>query len=198
MSTAPDRASGLLRQLENGDGAAAKALFPLVYDELRAQAHRQRYGWHGDRTMNSTAIVHEAYLKLIGQGESVAWSSRAHFLCVAARAMRQVLIDYAKGRRRQKRGGHVKKISFDNLVAALDAAGGPSEEREEVLMSLHEALERLEKISERQSRIVECRFFGGMTIEETAAALGLSPATVKRCWEMARVWLLRELVGKDA
>jgi RNA polymerase sigma factor (TIGR02999 family) len=180
-------------QLRDGDSAAAVRLFPLVYGELRDRAHRQRRGWQGDYTMNSTALVHEAYLKLVDQTQPAAWNGRAHFLAVAARAMRQILIDYAKSRRRQKRGGDQVKVSFEELEGLLEDGGALTEERADTFLALDEALRRLEMTSGRQGRIVECRFFGGMTIEDTAAALDVSPATVKRGWEMARVWLFREL-----
>ena len=192
-SSSQESVTRLLAAMREGDPNAANALFPLVYDELRALAHRKRQGWHGDETLNTTALVHEAYLKLIGQPEA-AWESRSHFFAVAAKAMRHILITYAERRQRQKRGGDQQKVSLDELEALMGNKGlAFSEERTETLLVLDEALQRLERHSERQGRIVECRFFGGMTIQETAAALRISPATVKRGWMMAQAWLYREI-----
>lgn len=190
----PETVTKLLDAAREGDNAALNALFPLVYEELRVVAQRQRRNWHGDYTINTTALVHEAYIKMADR-TSADWQSRAHFFGVAARAMRQILIDYARKRKAQKRGGDVSKTSFDEFKI-LEGKIAISDERAEALVALDEALQRLEKISERQSRIVECRFFGGMTIEETSAALGLSTATVKRSWSLAQVWLFQAM--KDA
>lgn len=167
-------------------------LFPLVYDELRGLAHHQRRDWHGDYTLNTTALVHEAYLKLIDQTQVEA-NSRAHFMGIAAKAMRHLLIDYARRRRAKKRGGGREKVSFEAVKQALGHEIALSEERTETLLALDDALERLAAVHERQGRVVECRFFGGMTIAETASALGVSPATVKRDWAMAQAWLYRHM-----
>lgn len=180
----------LLNELQGGNEAAFDELFAVVYDELRSQAHRQRQSWQGDFTLNTTALVHEAYLKLVGNGNA-GWESRAHFLATAAKAMRQILLNYAKNRRRQKRGGDRHRISLDDLKAGEELV--LSEDGAEVLVILDEALDRLEAISPRQGRIVECRFFGGLTIQETAAALDVSPMTVKRSWTVAQLWLFREI-----
>ena len=182
----------LLEAVRQGDHDALNALFPLVYDELRAMAHRRRQAWNGDYTLNTTALVHEAYLKLVDQ-QHAEWTSRAHFFGVAAKAMRHIQINYAKHRQRKKRGGDVPKVSLDELSRLFDQETPLTDDRADALVSLDEALEKLEQVSERQSRIVECRFFAGMTIEETAAALGLSSATVKRGWAMAQAWLHREM-----
>ncbi len=185
----------LLEELRNEQGdrrAALDALFPLVYNELRALAHWQRHGWHGDYTVNTTALVHEAYLKLVDQSHA-DWTSRAHFCAVAASAMRHLLIDYARRRRAEKRGGNVQKLSFDEVQTLLENESIGSDALADVLEILHEALERLACLDERQSRVVECRFFGGMTIAETAAALGIATATANRDWRMARAWLAREI-----
>lgn len=177
----------LLVAMADGDREALDRLLPLVYDELRRIAHRQMRGERSDHTLASTDLVHEAYLKLVGL-DGVEWQNRAHFLAVAAQAMRRILVNYAVSRNAQKRGGARKKISLD-AVELL--ASQPTEE----LLALDEALRRLEAVNERHARIVECRFFAGMSIEETAEVVGHSPATVKRDWVMARAWLHRELAG---
>ena len=182
----------LLEAVREGDRGALNALFPVVYDELHALAHRRRQHWQGDFTLNTTALVHEAYLKLIDQTRA-EYASRAHFFAVAARAMRHIQINYAKYRRRKKRGGDVQKIPLDELSRLFADETPLTEDRAEALVALDDALHRLETVSERQSRIVECRFFGGMTIDETAEALGVSPATVKRGWAMAQAWLHRDM-----
>jgi len=184
----------LLQAVRAGDQQALNDLFPMVYQELRDQAHRQRGNWHGNHTLNTTAMVHEAYLKLVDQSQ-ISWNNRAHFLGVAAKAMRHILIDYARKRQAQKRGGDRNRVSLHDLTADLLNQEGleVTEERAEALVILEEALERLEKNTPRQVQIVECRFFGGMTIADTAAALGLSPATVKRDWTVAQAWLYREI-----
>jgi RNA polymerase sigma factor (TIGR02999 family) len=181
----------LLAELRGGNRAALDELFPLVYSELRAIAARQRRGWRGDLTVNTTALVHEAYLKLVGQGQLVA-GDRAHFFAVAATAMRHILCNYARDRRREKRGGHLQKFSLDELLAAPGQVTF-SDEQAETLTALDDALRQLEQLDPRQGRIVECRFFGGLTIEDTAAALGTSPATVKREWALARARLYRAM-----
>ena len=183
----------LLEDIRSGNKEAIDALLPLVYDELHALAHRTRYNWYGDYTLNTTALVHEAYLKLVGQSE-VALNSRAHFFKVAGIAMRHILINYADQRRAEKRGGDRKKISFDEMRLFFEGGDAAlTQERAEILLLLDETLKQLEKENERQSQIVECRFFGGMTVEETAVALGVSTPTVKRGWAMAKAWLYREM-----
>lgn len=184
------RVTQLLAELPDRN-AAADELFALLYDELRAIAHRQRRRWRGDDTLQTTALVHEAFLKLVDQ-ERIAAESRVHFLAIAARAMRHILCNYARDRRAQKRGGAIEHVALDESRA--DAARtGTSFESSDVLAALDEALLRLEQIDPRQSRVVECRFFGGLTIDETATALGISPRTVKRDWAMAQAWLHREM-----
>jgi RNA polymerase sigma factor (TIGR02999 family) len=165
-------------------------VFRLVYDELHAIAHKQRRAWHGDLTLGTTALVHEAYLKLVGQ-RRIAAESRAHFLGIAAKSMRHVLCNHAKSRTRQKRGGDVEHVTLDTDTHA--ASIGLSDEQRDTLQALDDALRKLERLDKRQSEIVECRFFGGMSIEDTALALGVSPATVKRQWTLARAWLFREM-----
>ncbi|MDQ3516871.1 MAG: ECF-type sigma factor, partial [Gemmatimonadota bacterium] len=159
----------LLEALEQGDSNALDTLFPLVYEELRAVAHRQRRRWQGDDTLNTTALVHEVYLKLVDQSRA-SWESRAHFFATAAKAMRHVLMNYARDRRTKKRGGDQPKLSLEELGERLQGVLALSDDTEDMLVALGEALDRLERVNERQSRIVECRYFGGMTIPETAAA----------------------------
>lgn len=175
----------LLAELPHGGRDVLDRLLPIVYDELRRSAHRQLRGEGGEHTLGTTGLVHEAYLKLADL-DRLEWRNRAHFFAVAAQAMRRILVDYAVSRKAQKRGGNRRKLS-------LDEAALPADQRADELLALDEALERLATRNRRHSRIVECRFFAGMSIEETAEALELSPATVKREWTMARAWLNREL-----
>jgi RNA polymerase sigma factor (TIGR02999 family) len=188
----PQSVSRVLQELRAGKPGAFDELFPLVYAELHWIAERQRRGWQGDETLNTTALVNEAYLRLVDQS-APDWRSRAHFLAVASTAMRQILIDYAKRKRAAKRGGGVPHLALHEIEAALHQSEDPSGARDEVLAALDDSLRRLDQRDQRQSRIVECRFFGGMTIEDTAEALGVSPATVKRGWSLAQAWLYRDL-----
>jgi RNA polymerase sigma factor (TIGR02999 family) len=185
-------AAGLLRALARGDREALNALFPLVYDELSRLAHRQRQTWDGDLTLNTTALVHEAYLKLAGQ-ERIPTESRAHFVAVAAKAMRHILCNYARDRRRLKRGGGLPHVALEPMGNAEAADLDLSADQTDTLAALDEALQRFEQVAPRQSHVVECRFFGGMSVEDTAAALGVSPRSVKRDWSFARAWLRREM-----
>ncbi|HUQ15457.1 MAG TPA: sigma-70 family RNA polymerase sigma factor [Gemmatimonadales bacterium] len=188
----PQSVSRVLQELRAGNRGAFDELFPLVYDELHLIAERRRQRWEGDETLNTTALVNEAYLKLVDQS-APDWQSRAHFLAVASTAMRQILMDYAKRKRAAKRGGRRPHVALHEIEAALQQAEDPSGARYEVLVALDDALRRLDQRDQRQTRIVECRFFGGMSIEDTAEALGVSPATVKRGWSMAQAWLYRDL-----
>ena len=177
----------LLRAVEQGNRDALDALFRLVYDELSALARRQRRLWHGDLTLNTTALVHEVYLKVVDQKQFPA-ESRAHFFGVAAKAMRHILCNYARDRSRMKRGGRAPHVTLDpahDVAAPLSL----SDEQSETLAALDEALQSFARIAERQARVVECRFFGGMDVDDTAAALGISPRTVKRDWTFALAWL---------
>lgn len=193
MSDADQRTvTRLLAAWREGDRQALDTLFPLVYEELCGLAHRQRRDWHGDYTVNTTALVHEAYLKLVDQARAGP-ESRAHFFALAAKAMRHILSNYAKHRRRKKRGGDVQKISLDADKVAAEDVLVMTDDRAEALIALDEALARLDQVDERQSRVVECRFYGRMTVQETAMALGVSPATVKRDWSVAQAWLYREM-----
>ena len=187
-----DEVTRLLDALQHGDRAALDRLVPLVYDELRGLAHGQRQRWQGDHTLDTTALVHEAYLKLVDQSRA-SWESRAHFLATAAKAMRHILINYARDRRAQKRGGDQPKLSLEELSEGLGGTAVFSDDRAELLIALDAALTKLEQVNERQSRIVECRFFGGLTIEETAAALGISTASVSRGWALAQVRLFQDV-----
>lgn len=165
-------------------------LFTLVYAELRRIAGRQLRSERASHTLCTTALVNEAWVEL-AKLDRIKWQSRAHFLALAAQAMRRVLIDYAVARRTQKRGGgrFVESLEDDALAVI--------EERAQEFIELDEALQRLAGLNERHARIVECRFYGGMSVEETADALEISPATVKRDWALARAWLNRELAGSD-
>ena len=191
MDETRTRVTQLLTNLRSGDAAAVDELFGVLYDELRVIAHRQRRRWQGDDTLQTTALVHEAFLKLVDQ-DRIAAESRAHFLGVAARVMRHVLCNYARDQRAQKRGGGMAHVALDESHANAGPSNSTSEPME-VLLALDAALQRLEQVDSRQSKVVECRFFGGLTIEETAAALGVSPRTVKRDWAIAQAWLHREI-----
>jgi RNA polymerase sigma factor (TIGR02999 family) len=188
--------TALLAQAREGDPSAILGLFPMVYDQLKQIARMQRRRQH-EATLNTTALVHEAFIKLAGQ-ESFGPRDRDHFLAVAALAMRQILVDHARHRLAAKRGGGNATISFDAIEAALASGPGFSEAKSEALLALDESLARLARHSERQSRVVECRFFAGLSIEETAQALDTSPATVKRDWAMAQAWLYRDLRAVSA
>ena len=175
----------LLKEVSDGNSQAINRLLPLVYDQLREMAHRERLRWQGEETLNTTALVHEAYIRL-SNGSQLGVESRLHFLRVAAKAMRYILLDHAKAKKRQKRGGDQQRVDFDEALAV-------SYEEADELIALDEALSRLEKVNPRHSQIIECRFFAGMTIEDTAKALDLSAPTVKRGWQAARAWLFREM-----
>ncbi|MBC7895037.1 MAG: sigma-70 family RNA polymerase sigma factor [Cytophagaceae bacterium] len=185
----PGEVTRLLSAIADGDRDAWDALFPLVYERLRAIAHRQLRGEREGHSFATTDLVHEAYFGLVGI-ERVMWLDRAHFLAIAARAMRRVLIDHARARATQKRGGQPGQALVD--LDALSTHGSDDQ-----VIALEEALRALETRNERYGRIVECRFFAGMSVEETAAALGISAATVKRDWSVARAWLHRELRDDD-
>lgn len=178
-------ATALLLELRGGDASVADALFPLLYDELRAIAHRQLGRERPNHTLSTTALVHEAYERLVDQTRA-EWEDRAHFCAVAARAMRHILIDYARRRHALKRGGQQRPLPLDEGRIAV-------EEQAELLLSLDQALDRLGRLSERLCRVVEMRFFGGMTEEETARALDVSIRTVRRDWVKAKAWLYKEL-----
>ncbi len=185
MTPAPNDVTNLLLKWGEGDREALDALAPLVYDELRRLAGRYLRRERLDHTLQSTALVHEAYMKLIDQ-RNVRWHNRAQFFGLAAELIRRILVDHARARHAAKRGGSAYKLTLDE---ALDA----SAPRDFDIMRLDDALQGLAKIDPQQSRIVELRFFAGLTIEETAEVVGISPATVKRDWLVAKAWLRREL-----
>lgn len=175
----------MLGRLTSLDGDSFESLLPLVYEPLKRLAHNQLRSERPDHTINATALVHEAYLKLVDQ-RSVSWQNRAHFFAVAAQAMRRILIDYARGRSAKKRGGGQIVITFNEDQIAREA-------RADELIALDEALLRLDTISSRQSRVVELKFFGGLGHKEIASVLDVSIQTVQRDWRFARAWLTREL-----
>jgi len=176
----------MLRQCSIGNEAAWNDLLPLVYDELHRQAARYLRKERQGHTLQTTALIHEAYLKLIDQ-RNVNWESRTHFFAIAAQAMRRILVDYARTTRRKKRGGNDIKLPLDEAVLAA------AEDRSIDLIALDEALNKLAERDHQQSRIVELRYFSGLTLEETAEALHISRATVASDWSMAKAWLFREL-----
>jgi RNA polymerase sigma factor (TIGR02999 family) len=182
----------LLSALTRGDKGATSKLIPVVYDELRRLAGSYMRRERVDHTLQATALVHEAYLKLVEQ-RSVDWQSRAHFFGVAAQLMRRILIDHARGHSRQKRGGDEQKVSLDEALIF-------SEQQADELLAVDDSLNQLAKIDPRQAKVVEMRFFGGLSIEEAAEVLGVSPKTVKRDWSVAKAWLyadLKERYGID-
>ena len=175
----------LLTALEGGNREAFDELLPVVYEKLRLLAHDQLTREAPGHTLDTTSLVHEAYLKL-ARADELTWKDRAHFFAVCAQAMRRVLVDHARGRSARKRGGGIPHVPIQDIVAV--ARSRPDE-----LLWIDEALARLERLSPRQSRVVECRVFAGMGVRDTATAMGVSPATVKRDWQVARAWLSREL-----
>jgi len=186
MEDATHEITRLLQALNDGRREAMDRLLPLIYGQLRAMAHQQRLRWQGEETLNTTALVHEAYLRL-ADGTQLDVESRKHFLRIAAQAMRYILLDHAKAKTRKKRGGDQQRVALEEEF--LDV----SEDEADELLALDEALTRLKQLNERQGDVVECRFFAGLTIDQTAEVLNLSTATVKRDWNWARAWLLREI-----
>jgi RNA polymerase sigma factor (TIGR02999 family) len=182
--------TGLLQDWRNGDQNALEQLAPLVYQELHEAAHRYMAREQTGHTLQTTALVNEVYLRLFGLRE-VSWQNRAHFLAVCARMMRQILIDYARSRRRLKRGGGKDNVPLDG---ELGIPGNPCVG----VLALDDALKKLAAFDQRKSQVVELRFFGGLTADETAEALGISSETVLRDWKIAKVWLLRELRTEQA
>ena len=188
MSVEPRLSAELAFSSPFSNPGAVEQLLPMVYEELRRIAHRQLLSERADHTLNTTGLVHEAYLRLAAP-RGIEWADRAHFFAVAARAMRRVLIDHARRFRASKRGGTRLRIPLDDANLAV-------EERADELLALDEALEQLASLDPRQSQVVECRFFGGMTEEETAAALGVTERTVRRDWVKAKGWLYQQLYGE--
>ena len=192
MQEEPERpdVTRLLREWQAGSGPALERLIPLVYDELHALASRYLSRERRDHTLQTTALVNEAFVKLAGQ-RKVDWQSRAHFFGIAAKLMRRILVDHARRDGRVKRGGGAPHLPLDDFdPPAPGAAVDPVD-----ACVLDTALARLEALDPQQGRVVELRFFGGMTIEETAEVMGISPATIKREWAVARAWLYRELTA---
>lgn len=189
-----DDSSATIQRLLDGlaadDAATLDALIDLLHEELRVVAHRQRRRWRHDDTLGTTALVNEAYLKLRRQ-KRIGTASAKHFLALASRAMRHILSTYSAQRRNLKHGGGLPHVSLDEADA--NAAATASSEGEARLATLDDALRRLEEVYPRQCRVVECRFYGGLTVEQTADALGISPRTIKRDWAFAQAWLKREL-----
>jgi RNA polymerase sigma factor (TIGR02999 family) len=191
-SSDPQNITQLLRNFNQEKPDVRNELFRQVYDELYKCAKSQRKRWDGDFTLNTTALVNESYLKLIDQ-EFDEIQSRSQFFAIASKAMRRILINYARDKYRQKRGGGKPKISLDELDMAPQSNMELSQKRLSLLLILDNALQKLEGISPRQCKIIEFRYFGGMSIKETAAAIGVSTMTVKRGWKVARLWLYREI-----
>ncbi len=190
MATPPSpELTQILADASRGDEDAANRLFPLIYDELRRLAGRYIKRERPDHTLQATALVHEAYLKLFGQ-PTAAWADRSHFMAVAAIAMRRILVNHARSHRAARRGGGRARVALDEAAAVF-------EDRAIDLVALDEALKRLAQIDPDQARIVELRFFGGLSVEDTARLLGVSVRTVHYDWAMARAWLRGELTSGD-
>jgi RNA polymerase sigma factor (TIGR02999 family) len=184
-SAAQQRVTELLEHWSHGDNVALAELTPLVYEELRRLAHRHMGGERPDHTLQTTALVNEAYLRLAGQ-TNLNWQSQAHFFAVAARAMRQILVNYAKSYQAQKRGGGAIKVE-------LDQAAIVSPEQSRSIVELHEALERLGTLDSRKARVVELKYFAGLNHDEIAEVMKISTVTVRRDWVFAKAWLYDEL-----
>jgi RNA polymerase sigma factor (TIGR02999 family) len=181
MTESPNEVTQLLVAWGNGDQAALDRLMPLVYNELHRLAHRHIKKERPGHTLQTSALLNEAFLRLVDQRD-VHWQSRAHFFSIAAQMMRRILVDYARARRYAKRGGDARQVSFDEeLIMSRQLSAD--------VVELHEALNELATIDERKSKIVELKFFGGLSIEETAEVLGVSPGTVMRDWTLAKAWL---------
>jgi RNA polymerase sigma factor (TIGR02999 family) len=185
MTPSPEEVTRLLLDWGNGNAGALEKLTPLVHEELRRLAHQHMNRERRDHTLQTSALINEAYLRLTQQ-RNMQWQNRAQFFSIASRLMRRVLIDYARARHYQKRGGGAIQVS-------LSEAAYVSQDRAQELLALDEALNSLAAFDERKSRVVEMRFFGGMSVEETAVALDVSPNTVKRDWGTAKAWLYRQI-----
>ena len=190
MEPSPADVTSLLNKLAAGDQEAAAQLVPLVYGELRRLAALRLRQERPDHTLQATALVHEAYVKLAAQRDA-KWQNRAQFFGVASQVMRRILVDYARGQQRIRRGGKQQKVSLDDVMLV-------SADRSEEVLSVHESLSRLEKLDGRQARIVELRYFGGLTVEETAEVVGISTKTVMRELNVAKAWLYGDLKERDA
>lgn len=179
----------LLQELSSGNREIVDQLFPVVYDDLMRMAHKKLQGERKNHTLNTTSLVHEAYLKLVDQ-ERVNWKNRAHFFAISAQAMRRILINYAKQRLADKRGSGEPLATFNEELIVRET-------RADEIIRLDEALERLNQLNERQAKVVEYRFFAGLTQEEIAEVLGVSVPTVRLDWRLARAWLSRELENRE-
>ena len=189
MTPSPPEVTQLLVAWNNGDEAARDQLMPLVYEELHRLAHQYMRRERPGNTLQTSGLVNEAFLKLVDQRE-VQWQNRAHFFGIAAQMMRRILVDYARNRGYAKRGGKAQRVSFNEALTVAD-------ERSAAVIALDEALNNLVTIDERKGKIVELRFFGGLSIEETAELLGVSPGTVMRDWTLAKAWLRRAMTAND-
>src|SRR5262245_6133151 len=187
--TSSHEVTNLLRAWCEGDQASLEKLTPLVYGELRRLAQKYMRGERPDHTLQATALVHEAYVRLMGASQT-SWQNRAHFFAVSAQVMRHILVDFARARRNLKRGGDEKRISLDETLVI-------AEKQHPDLVALDDALVSLAMVDSRKSRVVELRFFGGLSIEETAEVLKVSPDTVMRDWRLSKLWLLREMNKKS-
>ena len=185
MKPSPSEVTRLLLEWSSGDRAALDQLVPLVYDELHRLAHHYMRQERAQHTLQTTALVNEAYVRLIDQ-TSVHWQGRAHFFAIAAQMMRRILVDYARSRRYAKRGGEAQQVSFDESAIV-------SPQKDTELVAIDEALTDLAEHDARKSKIVELRFFGGLSIEETAEVMGISPTTVQREWRSAKAWLYQAI-----
>ncbi len=183
--------TGLLIEWREGDRAALGRLTPLVYDEIRRIAHRYVQREREGHTLQTTALVNEAYLRLAGK-QQINWQNRAHFFAVTAQVMRHILIDYARRRHYVKHGGEAQRIAFDEALATEEAVL-MTKPRAAELLALDEALDELAKLDPRKSQVVELRYFGGLSLDETAEALEISPMTVRRDWRVAKAWLFRRM-----
>lgn len=186
----PSEVTGLLRAWGQGDEAALQKLVPLVYDQLHMAARRYMAGEHPGHTLQTTALIHETYLRLVSVRQ-VKWQDRAHFLAICAQLMRRILVDFARSHGYQKRGADATYVDFDEALVVSSHPGAN-------LVALDDALRRLAEVDERKSRVVELRFFGGLSVKETAEVMKVSVDTVMRDWKLAKVWLLRELSEGDA
>jgi RNA polymerase sigma factor (TIGR02999 family) len=187
MTASPNGVTQLLVAWSDGDEAARDQLMPLVYEELRGLAHRYMGRERIGHTLQTSGLVNEAYLRLIDQSQ-VKWQNRAHFFGIAAQMMRRILVDYARSRGYAKRGGNARQVSFNEATIVSD-------ERAAEVVALDDALKTLAEMDVRKSQIVELRFFGGLSIEETAEVLAVSPGTVMRDWTLAKAWLRREITA---
>jgi RNA polymerase sigma factor (TIGR02999 family) len=187
VTALPHDVTQLLTEWTNGSQAARDELMALVYEELRRLAHRHMGRERPEHTLQTSALVHEAFMRLVDQ-KNVHWQSKAHFFAIAAHMMRRILVDYARSRGNLKRGGNAQQISLDKTLIVSEARGSE-------VIALDDALRALASFDQRKSQIVDLRFFGGLSIEETADVLGVSPGTVMRDWTLAKAWLRKEITG---